>query len=411
MAKRPQGIDMDESGGSRSSLMHGLAATFGLFRSHPRGLTKTEVARLSGLSRTSINQRLEPLLDKRLLVPLPVEASTGGRPAERFVLNPEIGNVLVADVGASGVRAALCDANAHIHAHRYVPIDVASGPLPVLEHVTELFHALLAENGESANAVSGIGIDVPGPVDHENGRVISPPIMTGWHDFDIPGFLGPRFDAPVLVEKDVNAMAFGEHRVAHPRVPMLVFVKVGTGIGTGIVAFGEIYRGADGAAGDIGHIQITEGAADPPLCRCGNVGCVEAHAGGWALQRDLTALGLEVHSVTEVLQVIRDGHPEATRLFKAAAGVIGSAVSDIVNLLNPRIVVLGGQLAGVEDVLFAVVREVVYRRSLPLATRRLQIIPSTLGEQAGVAGLARLVADRVWDADGMARLLERAPAA
>jgi predicted NBD/HSP70 family sugar kinase len=404
-------MNTDDSGGGRLSPMHGLAATFGLFRSHPHGLTKTEVARLSGLSRTSINQRLEPLLDKRLLVPSPAEASTGGRPAERFVLNPEIGQVLVADVGASGVRAALCDANSQVRSHRYVPIDVASGPLPVLEQVTELFHELLAEHSESAAGVSGIAIDVPGPVDHKRGRVISPPIMTGWHDFDIPGFLGPRFDAPVLVEKDVNAMAFGEHRVAHPNIPMLVFVKVGTGIGTGIVAFGEIYRGADGAAGDIGHIQIIQGETDAPLCRCGNYGCVEAHAGGWALQRDLAALGLEVQSVTEVLQVIRDGHPQATRLFKTAAATIGSAVSDIVNVLNPRIVVLGGQLAAVEDVLFAVVREVVYRRSLPLATRRLQIIPSTLGDKAGVAGLTRLVSDRVWDADGIARLLERAPAA
>ena len=231
---------MAESDG-RSNATEGLAAAFRLFRAHPAGLTKTELAQLSGLSRTSVNQRLEPLVATGLLAPLPPEASTGGRPAGRYVLGPRSGDVLVADVGASGVRAALCDATGRIVADRDVDIDVASGPVPVLEQVAELFTELLADDGRGAGSVVGIGLDVPGPVDHEQGRAVSPPIMTGWNNFDIPGFLEPRFNAPVLVEKDVNAMAIGEQRLAHPDVASLVFVKLGTGIGTGIVMRGELW--------------------------------------------------------------------------------------------------------------------------------------------------------------------------
>ncbi len=385
----------------------GASAIFALFRAHPHGLTKTELARLAGVSRTTINQRLEPLLAAGLLAPAEEEARTGGRPADRFVVNRAHAVVLLADMGATAMRAAVCDMNAMVLAERSALYDITTGPIPVLTHVAGLFAELLQEVGKTPLDVCGIGIDVPGPVDHDSGRVISPPIMVGWHDFDIRQFFRASFECPVLVAKDVNAMAFGEHRMAHPDTENLVFVKIGTGIGTGIIIGGSIYRGSDGAAGDVGHIQIApEASSDPPVCRCGKVGCVEAYAGGWALQRDLRELGHHVPTMGDVVQLTREGHPDATRLFRRAMNILGTAISDLVNVLNPRIVVLGGRLAAVDDFLFAGIREVVYRRSLPLATRKLEIVPSTLAEHAGVYGLARLVLDDVYSPARITRLLD-----
>ena len=182
-------------------------------------------------------------------------------------------------------------------------------------------------------------------MDFEAGLVISPPIMTGWDRFDIRGWFAPRYPCPVVVEKDANAMVFGEQPPGAPgHVRNMLYVKLGTGVGSGLIADGQIYRGADGAAGDIGHNQIPiPDDAPEPLCRCGNTGCVEAYAGGWALVRDLQAAGLDVTTVDDAERLkAGDATPCAWR---AAAGILGAALADAVNLLNPRVVVLGGQLA------------------------------------------------------------------
>lgn len=370
---------------------------FRLFRAQAEGLTRTELAQVSGLARTTVNQRIDLLVDAGLLTTIPDGSRTGGRPADRFVVNEGYGVVLVADMGASGLRVALCDMTARIRAERAEPSDITDGPVAVLDRVVTLFGELLAAAGHDPSEVRAVGVDVPGPVAHHAGRVVTPPIMTGWHDFDIPGHVSRTFPCPVVVENDVNAMAFGEQRLAHPDVANLVYVKVGTGIGTGLIIDGRIHRGADGAAGDVGHIQIDTPGESPPLCRCGRPGCVEAYASGWALLRDLREAGVDVASVADVVRLARAGHAETNRRYRAGAAVIGTAVSDVVSLLNPRVVVIGGQLAAIDDVLIASIREVVYRRSLPLATRRLQIVPSRLGHAAGVHGLARLVLDHVYD--------------
>lgn len=367
---------------------------FDLFRrAGSDGLTKTELARVAGLSRTTANQRLRTLLRLELLVPTLDGSRTVGRPADRFMVNDRYGVVLVADMGASGLRVALCDMNARVLAQRAEDSDIASGPVTILDRLLAHFGSLLDEHGIPAAQVRAIGIDVPGPVNHARGRVVSPPIMTGWHDFDIPAYVRRQIDAPVLVENDVNAMAFGEHRLSYPDVPQLVFVKVGTGIGAGIIVEGMIYRGADGAAGDIGHVQIDDTVERMPSCRCGRLGCIEAHAGGWALLRDLSEAGLGLERVSDVVRAIREGHPIASSLYRQASQVVGTAVSDVVSLLDPRVVVLGGQLAAVNDSFIAGVREVVYRRSLPLATRELRIVTSRLGLEAGVHGMTRLALD------------------
>jgi predicted NBD/HSP70 family sugar kinase len=385
----------------------GLGEILGLFRAQP-SLTRADVMQQTGLSRSTVNQRLDALLAAALVVPSGEGAPTGGRPAGRFTFNAERGVLLVVDIGATGMRTALCNLRGEVRAEHERPIDVATGPEPVLTVAQEMFTVLLSGAGRTAADVYGIGIDVPGPVDFDSGQVVSPPIMSGWDRYDIPGWFAGRYDCPVLVDKDVNAMAFGEHRSIYPDVKQLLMLKVGTGIGAGMIIGGEIYRGADGAAGDIGHIQLTvDDAESEPVCRCGNTGCVEAYAGGWALVRDLRAAGHDVTTVDDAVTLIRTGDLTAVRLARRAGRIVGHAIADSVSLFNPRVVVIGGQLARIEEQLFAGIREMVYRRSLPLATRNLQIVATKLDTRSGLVGLALLLADGIFAPDRVETLISR----
>jgi len=388
-------------------LLDSPGAVLKLFREDRTPLTKADVMQRTGLSRTAVNKRLDLLLHAGILETADGEARTGGRPADRFQLNARRGVVLIADTGATGMRVAICDLRADVLREVYEVIDTTDGPESVLGEVARVFGLLLSETGWSRDQVAGIGIDVPGPVDHATGRVVSPPIMTGWHDYDIPAFFAADYSCPVIVEKDANAMAFGEHRLVYPTADNLVFVKFGTGLGTGMVINREIYRGSSGAAGDIGHIPLTmREDDDAPMCRCGNIGCVEAYASGWALARDLRELGHSIDTVNDVADSIRARNTDAIRLVRAASTVIGRALSDLVNIVNPQIIAIGGQLVTPDDLLLAGVREIVYSRSLPLATRSLQIVRSELDERAGVHGLARLALDEAYSVERINVLVE-----
>jgi predicted NBD/HSP70 family sugar kinase len=207
--------------------------------------------------------------------------------------------------------------------------------------------------------------------------------MPGWHHYPIPEFFFSRFAVRALVDNDVNVMALAEQRRAYADTRYLLFIKVGTGIGCGIVADGRLHRGAQGSAGDIGHIRV--GLAEEP-CRCGNAGCLEAMAGGEALARQLTALGLPANSGSDVVRLVQEGNREAVRMVREAGRAVGEVLAGLVNFFNPEAIVLGGALAAVHDQLLAGVREAVYRRSHPLATQVLRIEPSLTGKNAASIG-------------------------
>ncbi|MFC7327186.1 ROK family transcriptional regulator [Marinactinospora rubrisoli] len=393
----------------------GLAQVLGLFRS--RGsLTRADVIAATGMARSTVNQRLDALQGAGLLCSAGENASTGGRRAERFAFDADAGRLLVADIGASGLRTALCDLGGRVLAERTDETPVTHGPGPVLKAVEENFARLpVPTPGDGRPALRGVAVSVPGPVEFEAGRVVSPPIMLGWDGFDIAGHFRQRYGAAVLVDNDVNVMAFGEHRTGRPGVGHLFMLKVGTGVGSGIIADGRILRGAQGAAGDIGHLparleEPLSPGAEPALCRCGNVGCVEAYAGGWAFARDLfPGLAEEdaVNAVGDALDLLRSGDHHAIRLARRSGRILGEAVAGAVSLLNPAVVVVGGQFALTGEHVLTGIREVVYRRSLPLATRSLVIRPAALGKRSGVIGLAQQLADSLFAPSGIAELLPR----
>ncbi|MFJ7243431.1 ROK family protein [Kitasatospora sp. NPDC098652] len=355
--------------------------------------TRAELMQLTGLARSTVSQRLDALLDQQWVVPADGAISSGGRPAVAFAFNAGARIVLAADLGATHARIALTDMTTRVLAERSQDVPITDGPEHVLGWLVEEFTSLLAESGHTLADVCGAGIGLPGPVEHTTGRPVNPPIMPGWDGFDVPGWLGPRIGAPVLVDNDVNIMALGEHWAASPEVAHLLFVKVGTGIGSGIITEHRLHRGAQGAAGDIGHIRVA--AAADRLCRCGNLGCLEAVAGGAALAARLRAEGAEAADGRDVVKLVRAGNPTAVQLIRQAGRDIGDVLAALVNFFNPGVIIIGGDLADAGEHLLAGVREVIYRRSLPLATQHLAIRGRELGDRAGVIGASVMVIEHV----------------
>jgi predicted NBD/HSP70 family sugar kinase len=355
-----------------------------------RARSRSALAELSGLSRSTVAERLAALFAAGFVEEGAEALPSRGRPAKVLRLNKNFGVVLVADVGESYVHLSVTDLEPNIIAETVNSLDVRSGPVEILTWIVEGFCALLEKVGRTKTDVLGIGLGMPAPVDYEAARVFGPSVMLGWDDFDIRGWLRPHFDAPILVENDVNLMTLSEFRRFWPGVGQFFFVKAGTGIGSGIISDGRIYRGAQGAAGDIGHIQFT--SVNAPLCRCGKLGCVEARAGGWAIARDLRARGFNAQNARDIIDLVRINQPEAIQLVREAGRVLGEVTADVVSVLNPAVIVIGGTLSGAEEHLLSGVRELVYQRSLPLATRKLQIAAARSLPGVGLLlGAAQLV--------------------
>jgi predicted NBD/HSP70 family sugar kinase len=358
-----------------------------------RPRTRAELAQMTGQSRSTIAARVDLLLASGLVGPSGEATSTGGRPPATFAFRPGARVVLAVDLGATHARLAVTDLGSHVLAEHHEAISIADGPGPVLERAAAVGTKLMEQSGRPMSDLVSIGVGLPGPVDHSTGRPTNPPIMPGWDHADVPGRLEALLGAPVLVDNDVNIMALGEHRSEFPGVDHLLFVKVATGIGSGIISDGRILRGAQGAAGDLGHIAVPGGPA--VVCRCGNTGCLEALASGRAVAAALTEAGVPAASSADVVALVRAGDITAGNLAREAGRTIGGVLAACVSLLNPSVIVIGGNLAEAGEHLLAGIREVVYRRSLPLATQHLRIVASRTRGRAGVLGASTMAAEHV----------------
>lgn len=359
-----------------------------------RPRSRSDLVAITGHARSTIGTRIDALLPTGL-IRADAASSTGGRPPSVYAFDPGARIVLAVDLGAVHLAIAVLDLAGTVLVEERTSCDITAGPEPVLAQVVELGTQLLDRVGRPAADLAGVGIGVPGPVQQATGRPMSPPIMPHWDGVDIKGILGAQFGVPVLVDNDVDLMALGEHGATYPEVSHLLFVKVATGIGAGIVANHALVRGTDGAAGDLGHVAVPGGRAE--LCHCGNTGCLEAVASGGALVRALRAAGKEASTSAEVVDLVRSGDQQATALLRDAGRDLGAVLAGCVNLLNPSTIVIGGVLAQVGEHLLAGVREVVYRRSLPLATKQLRIVTASTAGRAGLLGAGRVVADHVLD--------------
>ncbi|MEV4172238.1 MULTISPECIES: ROK family transcriptional regulator [unclassified Nonomuraea] len=350
--------------------------------------TRKELIEYTGLSRSTITDRVDRLIDAGYIHESGVGASGGGRPPS--VLDVDAGRrlMLVADLGATHARVALTDLAARPMAEESTEMRIELGPEAVLSWVRQAFQRMLDRAGRPADEVCGIGLDLPGSVDHTTGRVIRSFLMPGWDDHPVGEAIAETYDVPILVENDANAMALGEWWSFWRDTDSLVLIKVSTGIGTGIVLDGQIYRGVEEAAGNIGHVRLRE--TDDRVCTCGSRGCVASLASGHALAGDLGQA-----SSRDVVRLVQAGDPEAIARVQEAGRTLGVVLATAVSLLNPGVLVLAGDMAATREHYLTGIREIVYRRSLPYTTRNLEIVTSSLGDRAGIVGMAVIVMEHV----------------
>lgn len=371
--------------------------------------SRVDLVKATGLARSTVNSHLDALIAAGVVIERgPVGGGGRGRPAHRLAIAPRAGVVLAADVGAHSSRLAVADLGQNVLAEQQVELDIATGPEKSLDLLTEHLRELLTTTGVTDDEVKALVIGLPGPVDPHVGMPVRPPIMPGWDSFPVGDAMADRFSCTASVDNDVNLMALGEARALEAQESPLLFLKIGTGIGGGIVsAAGELHRGSDGAAGDIGHIRVP-GSQDV-VCQCGNVGCVEAVASADAVIRALHTEDGGPRNIEDLARLVRDGDATAIRHIRSAASTIGEVVAMLVHFYNPKRIVLGGLITAVGDDVLAGIRSVVYRRALPLATRHLSLANSTLGRSAGVAGAVVAGIENVLRPEGIRDLVRDQP--
>ncbi len=377
------------------------------------GGSRHGMAERLGFSRSRANALIAGLIEQGLLAEAGPQASTGGRRPEQLQLHAELGVLLAVDIGATSLDVAVMQPDLTVLARHAEAIDVREGPGVVLARVRQRLRELLQARGIPGRRVLGIGMGVPGPVNFEAGQLVNPPLMPGWDSFSIRDYLREDYAAPVFVDNDVNLMALGELWRLQRGLSNFLVIKVGTGIGCGIVCHGEVYRGAAGSAGDVGHICVDQ---QGPRCHCGNVGCVEAMAAGPAIVRMAQAAAergespalaavLRTQGRIEAIDVghaSRAGDVVANAIIQRAGSLIGQMLASVVNFFNPSHVFIGGGITQIGPLFLAAVRQSVYQRSLALSTRHLEIQYTPLGTDAGVTGAGVLAMHETLRARGVA---------
>ncbi|HEX2133418.1 MAG TPA: ROK family protein [Actinophytocola sp.] len=362
--------------------------------------TRRDVRELTGLSRSTVGLRLNQLIAAGYIRTVEQRRGTAGRPAEILLFDESDKLVLAADLGATHARFALTDAGGHTLAERTEDLLIQQDPDLVLKIVIRRFRELLRSAGRDRGRLAGVGVGLPGPVDFRTGRLVEPPIMPGWHGHPVAERLSAALGCPAFVDNDANLLGLGEARAHHPDVDNLLFVKVGTGIGAGVILGGQPERGTTGQGGDIGHVRIAR-SADGVRCACGATGCLAAHASGAALARQLRERGIEARDSRDVVRLAGEANPHAVALVRDAGRLIGEVLATAVALLNPAVVVVGGDIALTREHLMVGIRERLYDRTVPVLTSSLAVVESRLGDRAGVHGARHMVIDQVYSAEAV----------
>lgn len=377
------------------------------------GGSRHGMAEKLGFSKSKANALIAGLVEQGLLAEAGLQRSSGGRRAENLQLHAGLGVLVGVDIGATSLDVAVLRPDLTVLAQHAEPADVREGPGVVLARVRVLMRELLGRCGFEPKQVLGIGIGVPGPVNFEIGQLVNPPLMPAWDSFSIRDYLREDYAAPVFVDNDVNLMALGELWRLKRSLSNFLVIKIGTGIGCGIVCHGEVYRGAAGSAGDVGHICVDQ---EGPRCHCGNLGCVEAMAAGPAITRmavqaaqagESAALAERLRTqgridAVDVGQASRAGDAAANAIVQRAGNLIGQMLASIVNFFNPSHVFIGGGITRIGPLFLAALRQSVYQRSLALSTRHLEIQYTPLGVQAGLIGAGVLAMHETLKVRGVA---------
>lgn len=363
-----------------------------------RPLTRAALGAELGLGRTVLASELRRLVTLGLVEEGGPAESSGGRPSRHLRVAWAAGVIGVIDIGATSIDVGVTSLASEILVHAAEPASLGDGPEVVLPRSVELLGEALDTAGLSSSDLRAVGVGIPGPVHETEGVAVAPPILSGWDGYPIRSTVSDAFGCPAFVDNDANMMALGEHLRGVARTSDdFLFVKVGTGIGAGLMVGGRLVRGSTGGAGEIGHVCVAPDS--DVVCPCGNVGCLQAFAGGPGIARAAEAAAASGRSpalaelrrdkpldARDVALAVANGDPAAIGIAREAGQLLGSTLAIAVNLLNPALIVIGGGVAAIGDVFLAEIRAAIYRRSLPLATRSLAIVRSELGDRAGAIG-------------------------
>jgi predicted NBD/HSP70 family sugar kinase len=352
--------------------------------------TRTDLRRLTGLSRTAVVARVSALVDAGLLLLGEELASTGGRPPGALVFNHDAGVVLAVAIGRSRSQLAVFDLEGRELAGDTRDHGVGISAQELMPQLAERLTAML-EDVEPP--VLGIGMSLPGIVDPEKIVSVDSPVMGGWDGVDLAPYLRQVADVPIYLANDADVLARSELFGPGEKPRNALVVKASTGLGMGVIADGRIIPGAMGAAGEIGHTRL-DSAGELP-CRCGSTGCLETIAGGWALVARLVESGVQAGHVRDLVASALAGDAVARGLLRESGRHLGELLAIAINLLNPEVVVIGGDMGQAFDLYTAGVRESVYARSTALATRDLRFMPATHADSAGLVGCAALAIDHI----------------
>lgn len=368
-------------------------------------ISRTDIASHTHLSRSTVSSIVNDLLAANLVCEVGTGHSRGGRRPIMIEFNGQAGYVIGVDLGATHLMVLLSDLEAQAVVRVASPFVVEEGPKLGLERIAQAIEQALQEAGLGMERIFGVGIGVPGPLDFATGKPIFPPIMPGWHDTPIRERLRERLNKPVYLDNDANLGAIGEYWWGGGRgARNVAFIKVGTGIGCGLIIEGQIYRGEIGSAGEIGHAVIDPHGA---RCRCGSSGCLETMAAAPAILQAARDAGLAVAgqpfcTILDLISAARNGDERARGLFEQAGRLIGTALTSLVNLLNPGIIVVGGGVARAGPFLLEPLRETVHDRALPVAGRGTRIVASELGADAIAIGAVTTVLQELFSGPDMA---------
>ncbi len=367
-------------------------------------LSRSELAQIMGYSRASMTGFINDLMEPDILKEVGEGASQGGRRPLILSINGDYGFIAGYDIGATSIDIALANFKGDILEHYTEPADVRDSPEVVLGRCAEIILELLIKRGGTPEQVAAIGIGVPGPVEFAKSVLIAPPLMSHWENFSVKELVSKTFtSATVVVDNDVNIMALGELYAGGGKgLSNFIWVKIGTGIGSGIITMGEIYRGANGTAGNIGHIEADHNG---PICRCGNRGCLEAMAAGPSIAQRGRQAAEEGRSpflskrlmenngklmANDIGEAASKGDTAAIEIIRDSGRLVGSVLAGLVEFINPEVIFIGGGISKIGFTLLSSIRQAILQRASPLSTRDLRVEYSQLGDTAGVVGAIAL---------------------
>jgi predicted NBD/HSP70 family sugar kinase len=359
---------------------------------HP-ATSRAEITRQTGLARQTVTTITDELLQAGLIeehdAPADARPRATGRPPIRLSLVAGAGFAVGLDFGHQHIRVAVCDLSGHPIIDDFSAAEVDHAPTESLDLAHEMIRQALLIAGIEREQLLGVGMGLAAPVDRTTGQLVANGILPGWHGIRPASEMEARLGVPVHIENDANAGALGEKLFgAGQGVDDLVYVRLSAGIGAGMILSGRPYHGSLGVAGEIGHVL-----SDPkgPICRCGNRGCLETIASPVAVAALLERSMGEPVSVATLLELVAADHRGARRAVGDAGEAAGTVLAALVNVLNPELLLIGGELAAAGDAILDPIRAALARHCVAPASAAVRVAAGTLGPKAEVLGAAALI--------------------